>query len=195
MEARLSGLKSRCLGKSYTAVCCLGCVWSARSTLWVLFFAALALSGLWSEPRQICGEETRYHPWKSQVLFLLRRFRSNANKASWLSGERAHLRLWWRRFDSRFRCILLSLFHRGLCTEIGLQTPLYKIKHPVLGYAIPVSGAKPKRGWYVFWQFFKIVLCSAKSFKRSRRELLIDVRMWLKIGLCKKLPKYALSTI
>jgi len=34
---------------------------------------------------------------------------------------------------------------------------------------------KPKRGWYVFWLFFEIGLGSAISFKRSRRELPIDV--------------------
>ena len=45
----------------------------------------------------------------------------------------------------------------------------------MLGNAIPVLGVKPKRGWYVFWLFFKIGLCSAISFKRSQRELSIDV--------------------
>jgi len=38
-----------------------------RSRLFVLLYAALAQSGLLSEPQQICGEETRYHPWKNQV--------------------------------------------------------------------------------------------------------------------------------
>jgi len=37
------------------------------------------------------------------------------------------------------------------------------------------AGMKPKRGWYVLWLFFKIGLCSAISFKRSRRELSTDV--------------------
>jgi len=32
-----------------------------------------------------------------------------------------------------------------------------------------------KTGWYVFWLFFKIALCSAILFKRFRRELSIDV--------------------
>jgi len=36
-------------------------------------------------------------------------------------------------------------------------------------------GVKPKRGWYVFCLFFKIALCSAVLFKRSRRGLSIDV--------------------
>jgi len=36
-------------------------------------------------------------------------------------------------------------------------------------------GVKPKRGWYVFGLFFMAGLCSAISFKRSRRELSIDV--------------------
>jgi len=39
---------------------------------------------------------------------------------------------------------------------------------------IPVLGVKPKRG-YVFWLFFKAGQCSAFPFKRSRRELSIDV--------------------
>jgi len=44
---------------------------------------------------------------------------------------------------------------------------------PLLGNAIPVLGVKRKQGWYVFWLFFKIDLCSAISFKRSRREFFI----------------------
>jgi len=31
------------------------------------------------------------------------------------------------------------------------------------------------REWYVFWLLFKIDLCSATSFKRSRLELSVDV--------------------
>jgi len=46
---------------------------------------------------------------------------------------------------------------------------------PRFGECIPVLGVKPKLGWYVFLLFFKIGLCSAISFKRSRRELSIDV--------------------
>ena len=44
-----------------------------------------------------------------------------------------------------------------------------------LGNAMPVWGVKPKQGWYVFWLFFKIGLCSAISLERTRRELSIDV--------------------
>jgi len=44
-----------------------------------------------------------------------------------------------------------------------------------LGNAIPFLSVKPKRGWYVFWLFFKIGQCSAILFERSRRELSIDV--------------------
>ena len=36
-------------------------------------------------------------------------------------------------------------------------------------------GVKLKREQYVFWSFFKIDPCSVTSFKRSRRELSIDV--------------------
>ena len=39
-------------------------------------------------------------------------------------------------------------------------------------YLFPV---KSKRRWYLFSLFFQIGLCSAISFKRSRRELPIDV--------------------
>jgi len=80
------------------------------------------------------------------------------------------------------------------CQEIQFQNDVYdrfisqyKQNH-VLGNAIPVLGAKPKRGWCVFWLFFRIgilrvlvifqnrhIMCSAISFKRSRRELSIDV--------------------
>ena len=45
----------------------------------------------------------------------------------------------------------------------------------VLRNAILVLDVKPKRGLYVFWLFFKIDLCSATSFNRSRQELSIDV--------------------
>jgi len=44
-----------------------------------------------------------------------------------------------------------------------------------LGNAKPVLGVNQNRGWYELWLFFKIGLCSAISFKRSRRELSIDV--------------------
>jgi len=45
----------------------------------------------------------------------------------------------------------------------------------VLGNAVPVFSVKPKWGWYAFWLFFKIGLCSAISFERSRREFSIGV--------------------
>jgi len=38
-----------------------------------------------------------------------------------------------------------------------------------------VLSVEPKQGWYLFWLFFKIGICSALSLKRSRRELYIDV--------------------
>jgi len=41
--------------------------------------------------------------------------------------------------------------------------------------AMIVLGVKPKRWWYVFWLFFKLDLCSATSFERSRQELSMDV--------------------
>ena len=54
-----------------------------------------------------------------------------------------------------------------------------KTKTPFLGNAISVLMVKPKRGWCVFWLFFKVGICSAISFKRSRRELSIDVaELW-----------------
>jgi len=45
----------------------------------------------------------------------------------------------------------------------------------VLAKAIPDLGIKLKRGFYVFWLFFQIGMCSPISFKRSRRELSIDM--------------------
>jgi len=131
MEARLSDLKSRCLGKSKTAVCCLGCVWSARSRLWVLLCAALAQLGLSSEPQQICGEETRYSPWKNQVLLLLRWFVPSNNKAWWLSGQRDRLPISRCGFDFRFRCIFLSFFLRGHVTKVRLRKP-----EPNVGFSV-----------------------------------------------------------
>ena len=49
------------------------------------------------------------------------------------------------------------------------------VKTPIFEITIPVLGAKPKQGWYVFWLFLKIRLCLAISSKRSRRELSIDL--------------------
>jgi len=58
----------------------------------------------------------------------------------------------------------------------------YTVKtKPRLENVILVSGVKPKLGWCVFWLFFKIGLCSAVSFQRSRR--------WLNIGRYWKITK------
>jgi len=69
-----------------------------------------------------------------------------------------------------------------ICRDKVAQSSLLKLAYytlktnpPVLGNAIPVLGVKPKRGWYVFRSFFKMGLCLAISFKRSRWELSIDV--------------------
>jgi len=48
-------------------------------------------------------------------------------------------------------------------------------QNPGKGYALPVLGVKPKRGWYVFWLFFKIDLCSVKPMESSRRDLSNDM--------------------
>ena len=40
---------------------------------------------------------------------------------------------------------------------------------------MPVLGVRPKRGWYVFWLFFKIGLRLTILLKRSRQALSIDV--------------------
>jgi len=57
--------------------------------------------------------------------------------------------------------------------EMSLVTNHSKNKTSFWG--MPVSGVQTKRGWYVFWLFFKIALCSDVSFNRSRRELSNDV--------------------
>ena len=48
---------------------------------------------------------------------------------------------------------------------------------PILGISdfIPILGVQVKGGWCGFQLLFKIDLCSSASFKRSRRELSIDV--------------------
>jgi len=57
-----------------------------------------------------------------------------------------------------------------------LVSPIYTVKTKKQFWGIvPVLGVKPKRGWYVFGLFFKINQSSFISFKRSRRELSIDV--------------------
>ena len=48
-----------------------------------------------------------------------------------------------------------------------------KKETPVLGSVVP--DLDMKRGYYVFWLVFEINLCSAIPFKRSRRELSINV--------------------
>jgi len=63
----------------------------------------------------------------------------------------------------------------GGSTMPGDRFLTVKKQNPVVVNAVPILGVKPKRGWYVYWLFFKIDLCSAISFKRSRRELSIDV--------------------
>jgi len=72
----------------------------------------------------------------------------------------------------RDRSALSKLFNYNW--PVGLFNTV-KTKYPVLGIAVPVLGVKSKRGWYVFWLFFKIGLCSAISFGRSWRDLSIDV--------------------
>jgi len=55
------------------------------------------------------------------------------------------------------------------------MTKHIKNKTPVLGESIPVLGVKLKWGWYILWLLFKLGIRSAISFKRSRRELSIDL--------------------
>jgi len=64
---------------------------------------------------------------------------------------------------------------RFLTAQMSLCPNHIRIKTPVLGNVIPILGEKLKWGYYVFWLFFKIDMCSATPFKRSRRELSIDV--------------------
>ena len=45
-----------------------------------------------------------------------------------------------------------------------------------------VLGVNPKRGWYVFCLSLKVGIRSAISFKRSRRELFIDVAEHMSIS-------------
>ena len=52
--------------------------------------------------------------------------------------------------------------------------------------SVSVLDVRPKRGLYVFWLFFKIDLCSAKSMESSRRDLLNDVA---EQGSCHKRQK------
>jgi len=76
----------------------------------------------------------------------------------------------------------MGLMPRFAAAPLGAASPSIDIAYfhsknnnPVLENAIPVLGVKPRRGWYVFLLFFKTGLRSAIYFKRSRRELSIDV--------------------
>jgi len=79
-----------------------------------------------SEPQQICGEETRYPPWKNQVLFLLRWFVPDTNETSRLSGQRVRVSISRRPFDSLVRWTF-SFFLRGLVTKVRLRTPVSNV--------------------------------------------------------------------
>jgi len=57
-------------------------------------------------------------------------------------------------------------------------------KTPILGKAKPVLRVKLKRGWYVFWIFFKIGLYVQPYHSKGLGESF--PLMWLKIGLCFK---------
>ena len=50
-----------------------------------------------------------------------------------------------------------------------------KMEHPYQGVLHLCWKKTLRRGLYVFWLFFKLGLCLTISFKRSRRELSIDV--------------------
>jgi len=66
-------------------------------------------------------------------------------------------------------------FHKNNFEEQLITKWVHSKGTPVLGIAIPVLGEKLKLEWYVFWLFFEIDLGSATSFKRSRRDLSVDV--------------------
>jgi len=72
--------------------------------------------------------------------------------------------------------VMSDLQHDKLIDTSPQHLPLFTVKtKPLFGDAIPVLGVKPKWECYVLWLSFKIGLCSAISFKKSRRELSIDV--------------------
>jgi len=128
----------------------LSCVWSARSRLWViLLYVALASWVLLSEPQQICGDKTRYHPRKNEVLFLLRRFLPIANKAWWLSGQRVRPSISRRGFDSHCPCIFLSFFLSPRPRH--LSTPLNTANERLLGGRVVSVATLPvmvsRLGW------------------------------------------------
>ena len=62
-----------------------------------------------------------------------------------------------------------TVYWKG-CTQVPHNSNIT----PVWRSALPVLGIKLKRG-YLFWVFFKIGLCSAISFERSRRKHSFDV--------------------
>jgi len=74
----------------------------------------------------------------------------------------------------RFFLIIVLLLVARLDAVFFSAASLLKQK-PFLENSIPVLGMKPKRRWYEFCLFFKVDRCSAISFKRSRRELSIDM--------------------
>ena len=69
--------------------------------------------------------------------------------------------------------------------QVGLQFP-HKLNNR-FGECYICFGCETKTRVYVFRLFFKVGLCSAISFERSRRELIPLI--WLNIGLCWKFSK------
>ena len=57
--------------------------------------------------------------------------------------------------DMNKKCQLNSEAYITIKISGGTHTVKTK---PRFGNALPVLGVKPKRGWYVFWLFFKIGL-------------------------------------
>jgi len=87
---------------------------------------------------------------------------------------------WLKQADMAWEHVSLFAFSLNVsyqrCALVQQTHSLHsKNRTLVLGNAVTVLGMKPKRGCYVFRLFFKMGLCSAISFKRSRRELSIDV--------------------
>jgi len=92
-----------------------------------------------------------------------------------------------------FKPVLILSLHWNI-SESSPYNIRSKNKTPFWGNAIPVFGVETKRVWYVFWLFFRIGLCSAISFIRSRRELSIDVaehRSTLKIYQNTHYPRFS----
>ena len=91
-----------------------------------------------------CGSPTTEHQYSRKIFF----------------SRNVFLYRYFQR--NPFSCVFV------ICVRLLPRVSLFQWDHLVKtkpSFGFPVLGVEPKRGWFVFWLFFNIGLCSAISFK------------------------------